>query len=100
MKTLGRIVIIVCAFALVMGLVYIAVNASSSATGSAVPAFGRDQGFARPDGARREFHGEEGGGWMFGMIRNVGIIAVIVALITIPKSIGRKRTRNISASPA
>ncbi len=99
MKTLGRIVIIVCAFALVMGFVYVAVNASSSATGSTAPTFGRD-GFSRPSGARREFHSEGGGGWMFGMIKNVGIIAVIVALITIPKSIGRKRIRNISASAA
>jgi len=101
MKTLGRIVIILCAFALVMGLTYVAANAVSaggSSTGSAAPAFGSDRGFPRPDGARREFHGEGGGGWMFGMIRNAGIVAVIVALVVVPKSIGRKRIRRISAS--
>ena len=98
MKTLGRIVIILCAFALVMGLTYAAVNAGGSSTGSAAPAFGSDRGFPRPDGARREFHGEGGGGWMFGMIRNAGIVAVIVALVVVPKSIGRKRIRRISAS--
>ncbi len=96
MKTLGRIVIILCAFALVMGLTYVVVNAGSSSTASTAPAFGRDTGF-RPAGTRREFHGEGSGGWMFGMIRNAGIIAVVVALVAVPKSIGRKRIRRISA---
>lgn len=96
MKTLGRIVIIVCVCALVAGLTYVAVNAGRLSTTATTPAFGRDRGF-RPDGTRREFHGEGGGGWMFGMIRNIGVIAAVVALIAVPKRLGRKRIRRISA---
>ncbi len=96
MKTLGRVVIILCAFALVMGLTYMAVTAGNSSTGAAAPAFERGGGFPRPDGARREFRGEGGGGWIFGMIRNVGIIAVLVALVTIPKDFMQKRRRQIA----
>jgi hypothetical protein len=96
MKALGRILIILCAFALVMGLTYVVVNAGSSSVGTAAPAFERDRGFP-PDGARPEFHGERGGGWMFGMVKNVGIIAVVVALVTIPQNV-RRRIRYISVS--
>ncbi len=96
MKTLGRIVVILCAFALVMGLTYMAVNAGSSSTGAAAPAFERGGGFPRLAGAR----GERGGGWMPGMIKNVGIIAVLVALVTVPKNFMQKRKRQISARMA
>ena len=97
MKTLGRILIVLIAFALVMGLTCMAVNAGGSSAGSNAPISERVGGI-RPNGARPEFHGERGGGWMFGMIKNVGIIAVIVALVAVPKSIGRKRIRSVSAS--
>jgi hypothetical protein len=80
-----------------MGLTYVVVNAGSSSVGTTAHAFERDRGFP-PDGARPESHGDRGGGWMFGMIRNIGIIAVIVALVVIPKSIRQKRTQQISAS--
>ena len=95
MRTFGRIVIILGAFALVMGLTYVTVKAGGSATGSAPPAFERGAGFPRPDGARREFRGEGGGGWMFGMIKNIGIIAVLVALVTVPKNLIQKRRRQM-----
>ncbi len=100
MKVLGRIILIMLVFALVMGLTYVLVKAGSPSAGTAASAFGRDAGLSRPDGARLGFRGERdgrGAGWIFGMIRNIGIIAVIVALIVIPKNIGRKRIRNIPA---
>lgn len=97
MKTLGRIIVILCAFALVMGLTYMVVNAGSSSAVTAAPAFERDRGGA-PDGARPEFHEERSGGWMFGVIKNVGILAVVVALVTVPKNIWRRKIRHVSAS--
>ncbi len=100
MKTLGRIILILLAFALVMGLAYVLVKVGGPSAGTAASAFGRDAGFSRPDGVRLGFRGERdgrGGGWMFGMIKNVGIIALIVALVVIPKNIGRRRIRNIPA---
>ncbi len=96
MKTIGRIVIILCVFALVIGLTYVIVSAGSSSTGAATSAFERGGGFPRPDGARREFRGEGGGGWMFGMIKNVGIVAILVALVTVPKNFMQKRRRQIA----
>lgn len=97
MKTLGRILIILTAFALVMGLTYVVVSATSSSTNA--PAFERrGEGFTRPDGqfpggARPEFRGEGrgGGGWVFGMVKNIGIVAVIVALIAVPKDLMRRK---------
>ncbi len=100
MKIFGRIILILLAFALVMGLTYVVVRAGGSSAGTAAPAFGRDARLFRPDGARPEFRGERdgrGGGWILGMIKNVGIIALIVALVVIPKNIGRRRIRNIPA---
>ncbi len=100
MKILGRIILILLVFALVMGLTYVLVKVGGPSAGTAAPAFGRDAGVFRPGGARPEFRGERdgrGAGWIFGMIRNIGIIAVIVALIVIPKNIGRKKIRNIPA---
>lgn len=104
MKTLGRVLIILMVFAIVMGITYVVVNAGSSSTSTNTPAF--DQGF-RPDGVSSQFpngqrpafrdRGPRGGGWMFGMVKNVGIITVIVALITVPKSIRQKRIRSASA---
>ncbi len=116
MKTLGRILLILAAFAIAMGITYFAVNTGSSSASTNGPAFerGNERSF-RPDGGqpqffngqRPEFDGgrrsEFGGagaplGWIFGMLKNVGIIAVIVALIVVPKGIWRKRIRTISAN--
>lgn len=116
MKTLGRVLIILAAFAIVMGVTYLIVNTGSASTSENMPAFERGGGreplpdgvqpqFAngqRPEfrgGDGGEFRGEgRGGGWMFGIIKNGGIIAVITALIVIPKSIRRRKSRNLSAS--
>ena len=109
MKTLGRVLIILAAFSIVMGITYLVVTAGSSSTSANTPAFDRagGRGF-RTDGVppqfsndvRREFDGpgRHGGGWMFGMLKNAGVIAVIVALIAVPKSLRQKRIRRTSAS--
>lgn len=97
MKSLGRILIIVAVFALVMGIAYRVVNADSSST--AAPAFERGaESFTLGGGPQAPFADSErpdfekrGGGWIFGLIKNVGVITVIVALITIPKSLRRRK---------
>ena len=98
MKTLGRILIILAAFALIMGIAYVAVNAIS-ASGTA-PAFERrGEGSSRPEGARPPLPGGEGRGGgsilrlMFGFVRNVGIVAVIVALVVWLQDFLEKRRR-------
>ncbi len=108
MRTLGRILMILVAFALMMGLMYMIVSASSSSANSIGPTFerGNGRGFQPeggqspfPNGQRPEFghRDRRGGGVMFGMIRNVALIAIIVAAIVIPKDIWQKRMRNVSA---
>ena len=100
MKTLGRISIILTAFAIVMGITYVLVNSNSSS--SADPVLERGgEGFTRLDGVRLAFangkrpefdrDGPRGGGWMFGLIKNIGIVALIVVLIVLPKSVLRRR---------
>jgi hypothetical protein len=101
MKTLGRILIILAAFAIVMGITYGVVNTNSSS--NAAPAFARGgEELARPEGVqaalpngkRPDFDrdGPGGGGWMFGLVKNIGIVAFVVALIVLPKSLLGKRT--------
>jgi hypothetical protein len=100
MKTLGRILIILAAFVIVAGITYVAVDAGSSSTSANVPSFERGDGdFSPPSGERLEFPGGErdelrggGLGWMFGFIKNIGMIAIIVTLITIPKNLKRRKT--------
>ncbi|HMB22072.1 MAG: hypothetical protein ACM33V_01320 [Chloroflexota bacterium] len=115
MKTLGRILIILAIFAAVMGITYLIVNAGGTSTAANMPAFERGERGSMPDGERAQFadgqrpefrddemrefgDGQGGGRWIFGMIKNVGIIAVITALIVIPKSIRQRRNRNLPAS--
>jgi hypothetical protein len=103
MKTLGRILIILTAFALVMGITYTVVSAASSAAGA--PAFGRgEEGFPRAEGVRpqspggegREFRGPRGGlRWILGVVKNIGIIAIIVALVVWLKDFVRSRSRDV-----
>ena len=106
MKTLGRILIILLAFALVMGITYTVVstaNAAGSAMGA--PAFERGgEGLPRPEGVRppngegREFRGAGGIRWILGIVlgtvKNTGIIAIIVALVLWLKDFMRKRNRD------
>jgi hypothetical protein len=100
MKTVVRILIIMAVFAVAMFAVYKVVSASGSST-PGTPAFERGEfnDGARPElspelGERSEFRGE-GGGWIFGLIKNVGIVAVIVILITLPKNMIQKKRRAV-----
>jgi hypothetical protein len=110
MKILGRILIILLAFALIMGITYTAVNAASSAMGT--PAFERGgEGLPRLEGVRpqlpngqrpevpggegRELRGARGGlRWILGAVKNIGIVAVIVGVVVWLKDFMRKRTRD------
>ena len=104
MKTFGRILVIVVAFAVVMGLMYFTVNGSSN--NSNTQSFDRPQfqgdGF-NPNGPRPEFRGERDGGggfgWIAGMIKNIGIVAVLVALIVLPKNFLQQQRREAVTVP-
>ena len=95
MKTLGHIIIILTVFAIVMGATYAVVNAGGSSSNG----FPQFENGGRPqfeNGSRPEFNGqfegrpegggERGGGWVFGLIKNLGIVAVVTALIAVPRS--------------
>ena len=116
MKIVGRVLIILAVFALVMWITYVIVNARSSSSAGVPPRFEQANGrFAPPDGAPpgfengerpalpgggREFRGERGGGgWLFGALKNIAIIGFIVVLIIVPRSWiqKRKRTTQIAA---
>ena len=91
MKTLARILIILVAFAIVMRITYVAVNAvnaGSSSTSASAPAFERgSEALPQPAGERPEM----GGGWMFGLFKNLGMVAIIVGLIAIPRGLQRRK---------
>ena len=108
MKTLGRILIILVTFALVIGITYVAVNAISSST--TVRSFERGgEGFPQPEGAqpqflngqRPEFPGGEGRGrggtirWILGIVKNVGLIGLIVVLVVWLKDFLEKGKRTV-----
>ena len=109
MKTLGRIFIILFAFVLLCGLMVTAVNAS----GMNQPNFDNGRTEFRPQGGEEgEFpfrpegdheegeRGERGGGgfgWIFGAIKNVGVISVLVVLIALPRSIAKNKKRTATA---
>ena len=97
MKTLGRILIIVTLTVLVAAGLYALVDANASTStpggfpggdefrpGGELPAFDGQ----RPEGRER---GEMGGGWMFGLIKNVGVMSIIVAIIVLPSSLKKKK---------
>lgn len=96
MKTIGRILIILTALAIVMGITYVPVNVGG-ASSSGAPQFENRE---RPFPSNGQFEGrpegrEEGGGrWMFGLTKNLGVIAILVTAIVLPKSIGRKKKRS------
>ena len=111
MKTLGRIFIILFAFVLLSGLMVTAVNAS----GMNQPNFGGDgdrpefrpQGGEegefpfRSEGEEHEERGERGDrggfGWIFGAVKNVGVISVLVVLIAWPRSLAKKKKKATAA---
>ena len=106
MKTLGRILIILAVFALVMGITYVAVNAGGTSS-NGVPQFENGTRLQFENGERPAFPGgqlegrreggKDGGGLMFGLIKNIGIVAVVVALIAIPRNMMRNKNRSVPA---
>ncbi|NOT03914.1 MAG: hypothetical protein HOP27_04875 [Anaerolineales bacterium] len=117
MKTLGRILIILVVFAALSGLMVVGVNAlglsvsnfrgeggefrpGGDGEGFPPPSFrpdGDDGGF-RPEGfEERGERGERRGGvagMMFGAIKNIFVIALLVTVIVWPKSIARSKRKN------
>lgn len=98
MKTAWRILVIVTAFVIAMGLIYVVVDATGNNSG-ATPQFERENGLAfegvhpdlPQDDGGREFREGRGGGWMFSLIKNLGLVAVIVMLVTVPKTYRQKK---------
>ncbi len=99
MKTIGRILIILTVLAIVMGITYFLVTVGNSSTSANVPAFaGSTEGRFRPEGGfPGGDRGPRGGGWIFGMTRNMGIVALVVAFVVIPKNMWQKRSKQVSA---
>jgi hypothetical protein len=112
MKTFGRIIIILTVFIALSGLMVVAVNASGSNApdfGGPLPQIrqGGDGDQFRPEGGQnRPERGErgerEGGGsrWMFGLIKNIGLMAILVTIIVWPKSVAKKRKRQAGIKSA
>ena len=108
MKTLGRILIILAAFALVMGITYGIVNSVSSSTtvrgverggeNTPRPEEGVQPPF--PAGQRPRFPGGEGraGGsvirLILGTVKNIGLVALVVVLVVWLKNYMEKRKRD------
>jgi hypothetical protein len=94
MKTIGRILIILVVFSILAGLMVTVVNASGATTSN----FSGSRQF-RPDGGGQRFRpghdrgGSGGAGWIFGLVKNLGVMAIIVTLIAWPKSIAKKRKK-------
>jgi hypothetical protein len=105
MKTVGRILIILAVFVALSGLMVLAVNASGGSSSTpdfdgAPPQFGDQEGSRegfRPEGGEtrpeRGERGERGGGWMFGLTKNLVVITFLVTLIVLPKSIMRNKRK-------
>jgi len=112
MKTLGKILVILVVFAVAMGITYFAVNASGSSSTDLpqfenrerpFPANGQFEPGERPEFSGGEFEGRErregdGGGLMFGLIKNVGIIAILVTILVVPKNLIKRKRLQTSTS--
>jgi len=100
MKTFLRVLMILAAFACVMGLAYLVVNLNSSSNPTTASAFeNRSVEFAQ-NGTRPEFDREGAGGggaWIFGLIKNIVVVAVIVVSIVLPKNLLLSRRREVHA---
>ena len=99
MKTIGRILIILAVFSILAGLMVTVVNASGANAPDfdGAPQFrpeGDTGGFRSEGNENRPERGEAGLGggsrWIFGLIKNVGIMAVLVTAIVWPKNIAKK----------
>lgn len=112
MKTLGRILIILLATAIVTGAWMILVNGIGASASVPFEQLGgaefrpQQQGNQPPSGfpeggfpQGERFDRERGGGdsmgrFALGMVKNVGVVAVLVALIVIPKSLFSQKRKN------
>lgn len=96
MKTLGRILIIVLALSVVMGAIYVAVNAATSSVQAQNPRFDRGERTEFPGGERERGERFERGGYrlIFGAIKNIVVIGIIVAAIVVPKGWLQRRKRS------
>lgn len=93
MKTLGRVIIILLALTIVMGIIYLAVDTNTSSSGAQLTRFERSERPESPDRERGERFESGGFGWVFGAIKNTAIISIIVALIVVPKGWLQRRKR-------
>ena len=79
MKTIGRILLILSVFALAAGLLYAAVTLTTNS-----PAATSETQFERPmpEGSEPlDMEGGISGEWLFGTMKNLIVIAVVVALV-------------------
>jgi hypothetical protein len=102
MKTLGRIFILSFVFVLLSGFMIMTVNASgmnttdSDGDRAGQTEFRAPQGDEegeqpfRPEEEREDFGGSR---WIFGVVKDLGVIAIFVVAIVWPKSIRRKRRK-------
>jgi len=99
MKTLGRILVILIMFVVMMGVTYSVVSASgSSSTGA--PAIQRGGGDFQASGVRpenRDGRGFSPAGMLAGLLKNSVIVAFFVVMIAFPKSLIQQRRRTIPA---
>lgn len=97
MKTIGRVFIILIAFAIMMGVTYSVVSASGSSSNA--PAFQNDGERFSPRGEQHGFRDENRGGsgfgMLFGLVKNIVIVAVIVALVAFPKNLLQQKRRAV-----
>lgn len=109
MKTIGRILIILLVFSALSGLMVLAVNASGSTSSGfdGAPSQLRPQGDGdqfRPEGDqnRPERGGREGLGggsrWMFGLVKNMVVLTVLVTIIALPRSLAKKKRKKAAVS--
>jgi len=107
MKILGRTFIILFAFVLLSGLMVAAVNASGvnqpNFNGERTefrPQGGENGGLPFPNEGRRPEggeRGERGGGfWIFGAVKNIVVIGVLVLVIVWPRSAAKKKKRAVT----
>jgi hypothetical protein len=105
MKIIGRILLILAVFSALSGLMVVAVNASGTsavpsdlngASSQFRPTGGGDGEGTRPEGGgfRPEHGGERGGaGGMFGLVKNLGVMVVLVTIIALPRSLAKKKRK-------
>ncbi len=95
MKTLLRVLIILVVASMLGGLMYVAVNASSSSNGSSLDG-GRPSGQFRPDGdGEHEERGERGGfGFPGGVIKALVLMSIAGGIYSVIVWTGKQAKRS------